>query len=114
VRPARIGRHGLEGATADDVVDVERARRHIADEVEALGRRERRVHEVQGEVTEGPVAREIVRRAEELDSDLIVMGTTGGRGRLLGLCEPLAARVARLASCPVLTVPHREALHARR
>lgn len=114
VRPARIGVHGLEGATAEAAVDVERARRHIADAVDAVCRRTQRIRDVQGEVTDGPVAREIVRRAEELDSDLIVMGAAGRRGWLLGLLEPLAARVARLASCPVLTVPRGEALHARR
>jgi CBS domain-containing protein/nucleotide-binding universal stress UspA family protein len=114
VRPARMGRRGLEGATAEPVVDVERARRHIADEVEAVCRRQPRVPDVQGEVGEGPVAREIVRRAQELDSDLIVIGAAGARGRLLGLLEPLAARVARLASCPVLEVPHREAARASR
>jgi CBS domain-containing protein/nucleotide-binding universal stress UspA family protein len=113
-RPARTGRRGLEGATAEAVVDVERARRHIADEVDAVCRREQRVHDVRGEVAEGPVAREIARRAEELDSDLIVMGAAGRPGRLLGLLEPLAARVARLASCPVLTVPRLEALRAGR
>jgi nucleotide-binding universal stress UspA family protein len=65
-------------------------------------------------VSEGPVAREIVRRAEELDSDLIVMGAADAHGRFLGLIEPLAGRVARRASCPVLAVPHRETLHAGR
>jgi len=90
VRPARMGAHGPEGATAAAVVKVERVRRHIADPVDAVGRREQRVHDVQGEVGEGPVAREIVRRAEELDSDLIVMGAAGARGRFLGLLEPLA------------------------
>jgi len=90
VRPARMGAHGPEGATAAAVVKVERVRRHIADPVDAVGRREQRVHDVQGEVGEGPVAREIVRRAEELDSDLIVMGAAGARGRFLDLLEPLA------------------------
>lgn len=114
VRPMRMGAHVLEGATAAAVVEVERVRRHIADEVDAVCRREQRVRDVRGEVGEGPVVREIVRRAEELDSDLIVMGAAGARGRFLGLLEPLAGRVARLASCPVLTVPHREALDAGR
>ena len=113
VRPAQPASRGLEGATGDAVVEVDRVRRHIADEVDAVCRREGRVHDVRGEMAEGPVAREIVRRAEELDTDLIVMGAAGARSRLLGL-EPLAGRVARLASCPVLTVPHREALHAGR
>jgi acetoin utilization protein AcuB len=114
VRPARPASRGLEGATPAAVVDLERVRRHITDEVDAACRRERRVQDVRGEVSEGPIAREIVRRAEELDSDLIVMGAADAHGRFLGLIEPLAGRVARRASCPVLAVPHREALHAGR
>jgi CBS domain-containing protein len=105
VLPAASRIPGLEGATAEDVVRVERARRRIADEATAALGGAGRAREVQCEVAEGRVAREIARRAEELDSDLIVVGLSAPRGTLGGLVEALADQLVPLAPCPVLAVP---------
>lgn len=66
------------------------------------------------EVAEGSVVREIARRAEELDSDLIVVGAEARRGILGALVETLADRLVRLAPCPVLAVPRSGARGAGR
>jgi nucleotide-binding universal stress UspA family protein len=96
---------GLEGATAEDVVAIERARRHVADEAMAALCRAGGGQAVRCEVAEGPVAREIAQRAAELDADLIVIGSAARRGVLGRLVATLGDRLARLAPCPVLVVP---------
>jgi universal stress protein A len=64
--------------------------------------------QVEHRLVEGQGADEILRRAEELGADLIVMGTHGrtGLGRLL--MGSVAGEVVRNARCPVVTVkiPH--------
>jgi nucleotide-binding universal stress UspA family protein len=57
------------------------------------------------EVLEGNPAREIVDRAKEMSSDLIVMGTHGSSGFEHMLLGSVTERVLRKAFCPVLTVP---------
>jgi nucleotide-binding universal stress UspA family protein len=47
--------------------------------------------------------------AEEIDADLIVMGTRGLAGLKHAMLGSVAERVVRLAPCPVLTVKHPEA-----
>lgn len=61
---------------------------------------------VERKLVEGDVPYEIIRLAEELGSDLIVMGTHGrtGLGRLL--MGSVAEQVVRKATCPVLTLKH--------
>ena len=85
--------------------DLERARRHVADEAMAILHEAGRDRDVQCEVAEGPVAREIAQRAEELEADLIVIGSAARRGVLGRLVATLGDRLARLAPCPVLVVP---------
>jgi CBS domain-containing protein/nucleotide-binding universal stress UspA family protein len=113
VLPAAGRMPGFEGATAEDVVTVERARRHIADEAMAM-LRAGGGQDVRCEVAEGPVAREIAQRAEELDADLIVIGSAVRRGGLGGFAATLGDRLARLAPCPVLAVPRIGARDASR
>jgi nucleotide-binding universal stress UspA family protein len=48
---------------------------------------------------------EIVKLAEELKADLIVMGTHGRTGLAHLLVGSVAERVVRTSKCPVLTVP---------
>lgn len=48
---------------------------------------------------------EIVKLAEELKADLIVMGTHGRTGLAHLLVGSVAERVVRSSKCPVLTVP---------
>ncbi len=54
---------------------------------------------------DGSPANEIVRRAGETNSDLIVIGTHGRRGLAHALLGSVAERVVQHAACPVLTVP---------
>jgi len=59
-------------------------------------------------VVQGIPHREIVRMADELDLDLIVMGTHGRSGLPRLLLGSVAERVVRTAKAPVITVPCRE------
>lgn len=96
----------LEGATAQGVKPIERARQAIAREALAAMCYAGRAHEVSCEVGEGVVATEIARRAAELDSDLIVIGKTTPRGlRMLTGGRTYADQLVRLAPCPVLAIP---------
>jgi len=56
---------------------------------------------------EAVVVDEILKRAEELPADLIVMGTHGRSGFDRLLLGSVAERVLAKASCPVLTIPKR-------
>lgn len=108
----------LEGATAQDVGRIERVRQGIAREALASMCHAGRAHEVTCDVGEGAVAPEIARRAAELDSDLIVIGTTRPRGwRRLGGRRTIADQLVSLAPCPVLAIPReprKRAAHASR
>ncbi len=53
---------------------------------------------------EGAAAEEIVKAAQELGADLLVMGTRGRGGVSHALAGSVAERVMRLARCPVLTL----------
>jgi len=57
----------------------------------------------------GSPYREIIKQAEDAESDLIVVGTHGRSGVEHLLLGSVAEKVVRLASCPVLTVPSRNA-----
>jgi CBS domain-containing protein/nucleotide-binding universal stress UspA family protein len=95
----------VEGATAQEVGRIERARQRIAREALATMCRAGGAHGVTCDVGEGAVAPEIARRATELESDLIVIGKTTPRGwRRLG-GRTLADQLVRLAPCPVLAIP---------
>jgi nucleotide-binding universal stress UspA family protein len=60
-----------------------------------------------GEVREGKPAGEIVRAAQDLRADLIVMGTHGRSGFQRWVLGSVVEKVLRQAPCPVLTVPAR-------
>jgi nucleotide-binding universal stress UspA family protein len=60
--------------------------------------------EVECRVAEGDAALEIVRVAQELPADLIVMGTHGRTGLSRLLLGSVAEVVLRKATCPVLTL----------
>ena len=57
---------------------------------------------------EGPVAREIVRLAEEIGAGLIVMGSRGLGGIRRALMGSISDSVVRHAHCPVLVVRQEE------
>ena len=52
----------------------------------------------------GPAASEILRKAEAMGADLIVMGTHGRTGLSHLVMGSTAEKVMRRAKCPVLTV----------
>jgi nucleotide-binding universal stress UspA family protein len=56
------------------------------------------------DTAEGQAASAIVRQAEQVRADLIVMGTHGRSGLPHMLLGSVAEKVVRTASCPVLTV----------
>jgi nucleotide-binding universal stress UspA family protein len=58
-------------------------------------------------VREGPAAAEIVREANTMKADLLVMGTHGRSGFERLLLGSVTEKVLRKAGCPVLTVPRR-------
>ncbi len=58
------------------------------------------------ELAVGSPAETIVRVAQELAADLIVMGTHGRTGLQHALLGSVAEKVVRQAPCPVLTVRH--------
>lgn len=60
--------------------------------------------QVDREVVEGEAATEILRFAESLNADLIVMGTHGSSGLTRLLVGSVAESVMRKSPCPVLTV----------
>jgi nucleotide-binding universal stress UspA family protein len=55
-------------------------------------------------VTEGDASSAIVRQAQDLKADVIVMGTHGRTGLPYMLIGSVAEKVARTAPCPVLTI----------
>jgi nucleotide-binding universal stress UspA family protein len=59
----------------------------------------------EGVLREGKPAAEIVRVAQELHADLVVMGTHGRSGVQRWVVGSVAETVLRRAACPVLTVP---------
>jgi nucleotide-binding universal stress UspA family protein len=87
--------------------DLERAEREAR---ELLDEQVKKVEEAGGTVAgvhlreEGPPAEEIIALAEELEADLIVVGSRD-RGRIRrALTESVSDRVIRRARCPVLVV----------
>lgn len=60
--------------------------------------------EISAELVQGAPYQEIVRKAEEVKVDLIVMGTHGRTGLPHFFLGSVAVRVLRMAPCPVLTV----------
>ena len=109
----RAAARPIPGCEEQERVAIERVRRHVTDEAMAILRARSRAQDVRCEVAEGRVAREIARRAEELDADLIVIGSIARRRGLRTLIPTLGDRLTPLAPCPVLTIPRAGALDAR-
>jgi nucleotide-binding universal stress UspA family protein len=59
---------------------------------------------VERRLVEGEAAHEILRTAEEVSADLIVLGTHGRTGMSRLLFGSVAEQVLRRAQCPVLTI----------
>jgi nucleotide-binding universal stress UspA family protein len=78
--------------------------RQFRDELDAFARQSGVAHIV-SEVVQGSVSREVVRRANTLPADLIVMGTHGRSGFDRLMLGSTTESLLRKAPCPVLTVP---------
>jgi len=83
--------------------DLEQFRTHTRQFVE----RENNGAPIDVVVVVGNVASEIVRVAEELPADMIVIGTHGRSGFDRLMMGSVTERILRRAPCPVLTVPRR-------
>lgn len=75
---------------------------------ETLPERKREVVQWEPLIRRGAPALEIVHAAEELEADMIVLGTHGRTGFKHMLFGSVAEKVIRMAPCPVLTVRHPE------
>jgi nucleotide-binding universal stress UspA family protein len=80
---------------------LDRVRREAADEMARLGGRHRQVTTL---IREGSPRPEILRTADRLRADLIVMGTHGRTGLAHVIFGSVAEHVVRHAKMPVLTV----------
>jgi len=87
------------GRMAQFLHDQGRAEAERFLERSTLARERVRVH-----LTQGVPGEQIVRRAQDADSDLIVMGTHGWSGVVRWMLGSVAYHVIQTASCPVLTV----------
>lgn len=87
---------------------MEEAHRAAQHQLAELGERQRKsgikVHVL---LRVGPAAATILRAAEKLRADWIVVGTHGRTGRGHTLLGSVAERVIQGTSCPVITVPSR-------
>jgi nucleotide-binding universal stress UspA family protein len=96
-RPATMGEVEEEMAVGERVIRPWlAAARAFADEYGV---------QVTVEIRAGPVARELVRAAEKVHADLIVLGRCGRRVPWVPHLRSTARQVSRRASCPVLVVP---------
>ena len=72
--------------------------------VEFVGKHMKKRKNFDTRITPGLPAAEIVRTAEKLKADMIVMGTRGVGGLTRMMLGSVADNVVRAATCPVLTV----------
>lgn len=91
-----------------DGPDIETLRKRLLDELDSFGRRylDGRAEAV---LAVGRAARGIVAKADELDADLVVLGTHGGTALARALLGSVADAVAERAGCSVLVVRGQEA-----
>jgi len=84
---------------------IEEARKAARERLKAVEQKVRAAGvEVQAHLTEAPAAHAVARAAEELGSDLIVMGTRGHTGLKHVILGSVAERTLRLAPCSVWAV----------
>lgn len=56
-------------------------------------------------LTEGNVAEALIKYAQKIKADVIIMPTYGRKGLARALLGSVTERVVRLSTCPVLTIP---------
>ncbi|HEY5649576.1 MAG TPA: universal stress protein [Nitrospiria bacterium] len=88
------------------VVDHYRALREVAEPLmEGLQKKLiRRKMKVEAEIVRGNPAQQIIKKARNQGSDLVIMGTRGRTGIKHVVLGSVAEKVVRLAPCPVVTV----------
>lgn len=100
--------HALEGASADPQVlaaELEELAEMAREQLQEFGAREIGAKaKWSAEVVFGPAYLAITDAAQRLHADLIVLATHGRTGLVHLLLGSVAERVARMATCPVLTV----------
>ena len=79
----------------------QRAAGIVAEAVQRLGLNPAEVNTI---IRQGDTKQTVLKVADELDADLIVMGTHGRRGLSHALSGSVAEAVLRQSRCPVLTV----------
>jgi nucleotide-binding universal stress UspA family protein len=101
-----LGYPFFEDTAADDMAELRhRLEDRVKEELEAVAEEcGQQCPLVRASVRSGSVANEIVRCAEEMSADLIVMGTHGWSGLKQLLLGSVAENVLRMATCPVLIV----------
>ena len=90
---------GVVWATVDDAHRIQHALENLSEAVSRL-----QVGNVELEVRLGDPGQVSCERAEELEAELIVVGSHGRTGLTRMLLGSVAERVVRLAHCPVLVV----------
>jgi nucleotide-binding universal stress UspA family protein len=103
---------GARFSTVVNVEEVVAGYRKLLERSKLLAERAG-VARVETLLLEGVAHAEIVRTAEEQDYKLIVLGTHGRTGLDYMLLGSVAEKVVRKASCPVVTVPLRNAARQR-
>jgi len=107
--------HALYVVDADDIhASPDDVRTTLEDALRAAGEDalafvRDRGNDVVTTVRKGTPAAEIIAYAEEVDADLVAMGTRGRHGEHAFLLGSVAERVVRRAAMPVLTVRQLEA-----
>jgi len=94
----------MSSAHARELVDAERSDAEAQLTAAVARLREEGITSVRFEILEGRAGRAISRRAGELDSSLVAMGTRGHSGLLRAVLGSVADHVAHHAPCAVLLV----------
>lgn len=90
---------GVVWATVDDAQRIQHAMENLRDAIESMG-----LGPVQLDVRLGDPGQIAADRAQELNADLIVVGSHGRTGLTRMFLGSVAERVVRLAHCPILVV----------
>jgi nucleotide-binding universal stress UspA family protein len=91
-------------ATADMAARISTAARAALDTTVEQQQRQGRGVPIEGVLREGVAWEEIVAVADEIDADLVVIGTHGRRGIARALLGSVAENVIRTSSRPVTTI----------
>lgn len=87
---------------------VQQGRKQVAEALQEIAIRNARARvKVRAKLLDGPVAEALVKYAQKVEADCIVIPTHGRKGLAHALLGSVTERVVRLAGYPVLTLPIR-------